>query len=100
MDEKSATDNDAETDNDKTPAPPATPVPSAKRQKTIGGRVTKRVSPRNGKKTDYKALSDPFVTMDDAFGEPSGTESEDTYATDGSFNDAETDAVVKMEAAV
>ncbi|CAD6586324.1 MAG: hypothetical protein ASARMPREDX12_002335 [Alectoria sarmentosa] len=91
----------AETDDEKSPTTPAT---SAKRQKTMGGRASKRVSPRNSKKTDYKKLDDPFVTMNDAqdengnnvFGEPSGTESEDTYATDGSFKDA----VVKMEEAV
>lgn len=42
------------------------------------------------------------------FGEPSGTESEDTYATDGPFKgvekgaemEVEEDAVVKMEEAV
>ena len=86
-----------------------TPAHSAKRQKTIGGRVTKRISPRqgNGKKTDYKNLNDPFVTMHTAkdedgssvFGEPSGTESEDTYATDGSFNDPG-EVAVKMEEAI
>ena len=103
----------AETDEEKDPTNPA---PSAKRQRTLGGRVTKRVSPRKGKKTDYKKLDDPFVTMDNAedengnniFGEPVGTESEDTYATDGSFKEAkmgaekeeEEDAAVKMEEAV
>ncbi len=61
-------------------------------------------SPRQGKKTDYKKLDDPFVTMNNAegedgknvFGEPSGTESEDSYATDGSFKEA----AIKMEDAV
>ncbi len=79
----------AETDGEA----PITPVSSAKRQKTIGGRVSKRVSPRQGKKTDYKKLDDPFVTMNNAegadgnnvFGKPSGTKSEDLYATDGSI---------------
>ena len=95
----------AETDNGKTPI---TPAHSAKRQKTIGGRVTKRVSPRMGKKTDYKSLDDPFVTMDNAkdengnnvFGEPSGTESEDTYATDGSFKEDGKGDTIKMEETV
>lgn len=95
----------AETDDEKSPT---TPAPSAKRQKTVGGRASKRVSPRKSKKTDYKKLDDPFVTMNDAqdengnnvFGEPSGTESEDIYATDGSFKEAGKDAVVKMEEAV
>ena len=92
-------------DNKKT----TTPARSAKRQKTIGGRVTKRVSPRQrmGKKTDYKNLDDPFLTLDSAkdedgnnvFGEPSGTESEDTYATDGSFKDPG-EVAVKVEEAV
>lgn len=69
----------AETDDEKIPA---TPIPSVKRQKTVNGRVSKRISPRKGKKTDYKKLDDPFATMDNAkdengnnvFGEPSGTE--------------------------
>lgn len=95
----------AETDDEKTPT---TPAHSAKRQKTMHGRVNKRVSPRKGKKTDYKKLDDPFVTMDNAkdedgnnvFGEPVGTESEDTYATDGSFKVAGNNAEVKMEEAV
>ena len=91
----------AETDDGEAPV---TPAPSAKRQKTMNGAVSKRVSPRQGKTTDYKKLDDPFVTMNNAtdedgnnvFGEPSGTESEDTYATDGSFKEA----TVKMEEAV
>lgn len=96
----------AETDNEMSPT---TPAPSVKRQKTVGGRVNKRVSPRKSKKTDYKKLDDPFVTMNDAqdengnnvFGEPSGTESEeDTYATDSSFKEAGKDVLVKMEEAV
>lgn len=95
----------AETDNEKTPI---TPAHSAKRQKTISGRITKRVSPREGKKTDYKNLVDPFVTMDNAkdedgnniFGAPSGTESEDTHATDGSFKEGGKVAAIKMEEAI
>lgn len=95
----------AETDDEKIPA---TPIPSVKRQKTVNGRVSKRISPRKGKKTDYKKLDDPFATMDNAkdengnnvFGEPSGTESEDTYATDGSFKETGKDAAVKLEEAV
>ena len=89
----------------------ATPVP--KRQKTLSGRVTKRVSPRKGQKTDYKKLDDPFTTMANAedddgkniFGDPSATNSEDTYASDGSFEDKEAggdieeQVVVKMEEA-
>lgn len=96
-DEESA----AETDDGEAPV---TPAPSAKRQKTMNGAVSKRVSPRKGTKTDYKKLDDPFVTMNNAtdedgnnvFGEPSGIESEDTYAIDGSFKEA----AVKMEEAV
>lgn len=93
----------AETDDGKNPT---TPPPSAlKRQKLIGGRVTKRVSPRKSKETNYKKLDDPFVAMDSAkdengnnvFGEPSGTESEDTYASNGSFKETGNDAVVKTE---
>ena len=71
---------------------PTTPNHSAKHDKTMDGRVTKRASPRKGKKTNYKTLVDRFFAMDAAkdangdnvFGEPSATESEDTYATDGS----------------
>ena len=91
----------------------ASTTPAPKRQKTLSGRVTKRVSPRKGQKTDYKKLDDPFVTMANAeddegeniFGAPSVTNSEDTYATDGSFEDKEAEgdvgekAVVKMEEA-
>lgn len=99
MEEESA----AETDSEK----PLATSP-AKRQKTIGGRVIKRVSPRKSKKTDYKTLDDPFVHMDDAkdddgnnvFGGPSGTDTEDTYATDGSFRPLEQDVAIKVEEAV
>lgn len=104
MDNDSEEESAVETDDDEAPA---TPARSAKRQKTIGGRVTKCVSPRKGKTTDYKKLDDPFVNMESAkdengnnvFGEPSGTESEDTYATDGSFKEVGKDAAVKMEEA-
>ena len=106
MDTAMDSDEEKSADDEKKPNTPARP---AKRQKTIGGRVIKRISPRqgNGKKTDYKNLDDPFVTMDSAkdedgnnvFGESSGTESEDTYATDGSFKDPE-EVAVKMEEAV
>ena len=101
MNNDSEEESAAETDGEA----PITPVSSAKRQKTIGGRVSKRVSPRQGnKKTDYKKLDNPFVTMNNAegedgnnvFGEPSGTESEDIYATDGSFKEP----AVKTEDAV
>ena len=98
----------AETDDEN-----ASATPAPKRQKTLSGRVTKRVSPRKGQKTDYKKLDDPFVTMANAedddgeniFGTPSATNSEDTYATDGSFEDKEAGvdvgekAVIKMEEA-
>lgn len=92
-----------ETDDEKATS---TPVAFIEGQKIMDGRVTKRTSPRKGKKTNYKKLDDPFLTMDNThdedgnniFGEPSGTESEDTYATDGSFK--ENDAAVKMEEAV
>lgn len=100
--EESAAETDAEIDDKKISI---TSKPSVKNQKTIGGRVTKRVSPRKGKKTDYKTLDDPFVKMESAkdengnnvFGEPSGTESEDTYATDGSFKGVEMDGAGEME---
>ena len=96
--EESAVETDHET-------PATTPMHSEKRDKTITGRVTKRASPRKGKNTNYKTLVDPFFVMDEAkdadgnnvFGEPSATESEDTYATDGSFKDIETVAAVKTE---
>ena len=99
--EKSA----VETDNDN---PPTTPGHSAKRQKTISGRVNKRVSPRKAKETDYKKLDDPFVAMESAkdengnnvFGESSGAESEDTFVTDGSYKDSGKDVAVKTEAIV
>ena len=79
-----------------------------KRQKTIGGRVTKRVSPRKDRKINYKKLDDPFVSIDSAeeedgnnvVGEPSNTESEDTYATDGSYTEADKKVTVKTEEAV
>ena len=100
----------AETEDENTST---TPAPSAKRQKTLSGRVTKRVSPRKGQKTDYKKLDDPFVTMANAedddgkniFGDPSATNSEDTYPSDGSFEnkkaggDVEEKAVIKTEEA-
>ena len=78
---------------------------SAKRDKTISGRITKRTSPRKGKETNYKTLEDPFFAMPEAkdadgkniFGEPSASESEDTYATDGSFKDNGSVAAVKTE---
>ena len=93
-----------ETDNEKTPTTPNL----SQRQKVISGRVTKRSSPRNNAKKDYKSIGDPFATMENAkdengnnvFGPPSGTESEDTYATDGSFKANDNDAVVKIEEAV
>ena len=85
--------------------PPATPVHSAKHDKIISGRITKRTSPRKGKETDYKTLEDPFFAIAEAkdadgksiFGEPSASESEDTYATDGSFKDIGTVAAIKTE---
>ena len=91
-----------ETDHE---TPPTTPVHSAKHDKVISGRITKRTSPRKGKKTDYKTLVDPFFAMDEAkdadgknvFGEPSASESEDTYVTDGSFKDTGSVAAVKTE---
>ena len=97
-DEESAVQTDHET-------PPTTPMHSAEHDKTIGGRIIKRTSPRKGKKTNYKTLVDPFFDMDEAkdangnnvFGEQSATESEDTYATDGSFKEIGTAAAVKTE---
>ena len=83
-------------------------TPAPKRQKTLAGRVTKRSSPRKGQKTDYKKLDDPFVTMANAegddgkniFGDPSATDSEDTYPTDGSFKDKEVGGDVEGKVAV
>ena len=57
--EESAVETDHET-------PPTTPMHSAKHDKTISGRITKRASPRKGKKTNYKTLDDPFFAMDAA----------------------------------
>ena len=97
-----------EMNHGKTPSTPDQPAP-AQRQKTQGGRITKRVSPRQkSKETNYKSLEDPFLAMESAkdengnniFGEPSGTESEDDYASDGSFKGVERDdavAAVKTE---
>ena len=95
-------DSAVETDHE---TPPTTPTPSTKHDKIIGGRIIKRASPRKGKKTNYKTLVDPFFAMDAAkdadgnnvFGEPSATESEDTYATDGSFKEIGPIAAVKTE---
>ena len=86
----------------------ASTTPAPKRQKTLSGRVTKRVSPRKGQKTDYKKLDDPFVTMANAedadgknvFGDPSATNSEDTYPTDGSFEDKEAEGDIKEKVVV
>ena len=83
-------------------------TPAPKRQKTLSGRVIKRVSPRKGHKTDYKKLDDPFVTMANAedadgkniFGDPSATNSEDTYPTDGSFEDKEAGGDIEEKAVI
>lgn len=91
-----------ETDNE---TAPTTPMHSTQHDKIISGRIIKRASPRKGKKTNYKTLVDPFFAMDAAkdengnnvFGEPSATESEDTYATDGSFKEAGSVAAIKTE---
>ena len=96
--EESAMESDDDTNS-------TTPLHSTKRDKTISGRITKRASPRKGNKTNYKTLIDPFFTMDEAkdesgnniFGEPSATESEDTYATDGSFREIGKKVAVKVE---
>jgi len=107
---------DTGNDSEQEATPPETDdnapsTPSNKRQKTIGGRVTKRLSPRKAVKKDYKKIEDPFMEMNDATdgdGEKVfGTEksdSEDSQASDGEFgkekDDAVVDAVVKTEEAV
>lgn len=102
--EQGATPPESETEDNAA----TTPNHSAKRQKTISGRVTKaRISPRKSGKKDYKALDDPFVAMDttlDANGEKvfdiEKTESEDSYGTDGEFGKAAMQATIKMEEAI
>ena len=97
-------DNEAdnEADNETT-----TPAPSAKRQKTIGGRITKaRVSPRKISKKNYKALEDPFAAVDATDGEGEkvfGTEkseSEDECATDDDFGVAKKSSAVGETTAI
>ncbi|KAK3170002.1 hypothetical protein OEA41_009387 [Lepraria neglecta] len=82
------------------------PTPSAKREKTIGGRVTKaRISPRKTAKKDYKALEDPFVGVNaiDVDGEKvfgtDKSDSEDPYASDEEFGVAKKIDAVKTEVA-
>ncbi|KAL2041776.1 hypothetical protein N7G274_005560 [Stereocaulon virgatum] len=61
-----------ETENPITANGSATPAPSTKRDKTLGGRITKaRISPRKNTKKKYIALEDPFagVEVTDADGE-------------------------------
>lgn len=88
---------------------PKTPGAAAKRQRTIGGRITKpRLSPRKSAKKDYKALDDPFVDMNgtvDGDGnkvfDTDKSDSEDTFASDAEFTNGGTqDANIKMEEVV
>jgi len=79
--------------------------PSKKRQKTVGGRVTKtRASPRKALKKDYKKIEDPFTELNDAtdgdgekvFGTDK-SDSEDSQASDEEFGKNPANAVVKTE---
>ena len=94
-----------DTENDAAAAH-TSPTPSAKREKTIGGRVTKaRISPRKTAKNDYKALEDPFVEVNavDVDGEKvfgtDKSDSEDLYASDEEFGVAKKIDAVKTEEA-
>ncbi len=102
---------DTGNDSEQEATPPQTddnaaPATSAnKRQKTIGGRVTKtRASPRKTLKKDYKKIEDPFAELNDAtdgdgekvFGTDK-SDSEDSQASDEEFGKDHADAVVKTE---
>lgn len=95
-----------DTENDAAAAAHTAPTPSAKREKTVGGRVTKaRISPRKTAKKDYKALEDPFVRVNavDVDGEKvfgtDKSDSEDPYASGEEFGVAETIDAIKIEEA-
>ncbi len=112
MDFKDDTDAEQEAtppDTDACETGPKIHGASAKRQKTIGGRITKpRLSPRKSGKKDYKALEDPFVDMKstvDGDGnrvfDTDKSDSEDTYADDAEFTNGGTEeGNVKMEEVV
>lgn len=54
-----------ETENSITANGSTTPAASAKRDKTLGGRITKaRISPRKNTKKNYKNLEDPFAGVE------------------------------------
>ncbi|KAK4690342.1 hypothetical protein P7C71_g6428, partial [Lecanoromycetidae sp. Uapishka_2] len=79
-------------------------TPTNKRQKTIGGRVVKRASPRKTAKKDYKALEDPYARMADTTDgdgekvfETEKSDSEDSYASDATFGKEDNAVVVKTE---
>lgn len=83
--------------DEQAPTPPATddntstPAPSAKRQKTLGGNITKRVSPRGLAKKNYNAIENPFIGGDGTDGEGNRlfekdeSESEGSYASDEDY---------------
>jgi len=71
----------------------STPATSAKRQKTLGGKVTKRFSPRKMAKKDYSKLENPYKSGEvtdgngDKIFENQKTESEDSYASDNEYHE-------------
>ena len=93
-----------ETSDDALAPTPATPT--TKKTKVINGRVKKpRASPRKTVKKDYKKMEDPFVEMEDVkdengenvFSGPEESGSEDTVLTDGEFETAAEEEVIKVE---
>lgn len=72
MDNDNGEESAAETDDHE--ETPTTPKQSAKRQKTTKGHVSKRVSPRKPKKTNYV---DPSDSVDNAEDEDAEDEEED-----------------------
>lgn len=83
-------------------------TPNNKRQKTIGGRVVKRASPRKTAKKDYKKIEDPFTELNDAtdgdgekvFGTDK-SDSEDSQASDREFGgEQEKTAIIETEEAI
>jgi hypothetical protein len=96
-----------ETENPITANSSATPTPSTKRNKTLGGRITKaRISPRKYTKKNYKALENPYAGVEaiDADGEKifetDMSDSEDPNASDKDFGVAKRDDAAPMDETV
>lgn len=84
-DEESVADTGNDSEQEATPPDtdenePTTPI---KRQKTIGGRITKaRVSPRKALKKNYKKIEDPFADLNATDGDGEkvfGTDKSERY---------------------